>query len=76
MKKINEIDHLAIAMRLPDTLSSERNTLQEDEKKAIFNLLDDAIKNIETYRLDEGKVLEKDFLLRLDLIETYLRRCH
>ena len=68
----NEIDYLAIAMRLPDTLSSERNTLQEDEKKAIFNLLDDAIKNIETYRLDEGKVLEKDFLLRLDLIETYL----
>ena len=68
----NEIDHLAIAMRLPDTLSYERNTLQEDEKKAIFNLLDDAIKNIETYRLDEGKVLEKDFLLRLDLIETYL----
>ena len=68
----NEIDHLAIAMRLPDTLSSERNTLQEDEKKAIFNLLDDAIKNIETYRSDEGKVLEKDFLLRLDLIETYL----
>ena len=68
----NEIDHLAIAMRLPDTLSSEQNTLQEDEKKAIFNLLDDAIKNIETYRLDEGKVLEKDFLLRLDLIETYL----
>ena len=68
----NEIDHLAIAMRLPDTLSSERNTLKEDEKKAIFNLLDDAIKNIETSRLDEGKVLEKDFLLRLDLIETYL----
>jgi len=68
----NEIDHLAIAMRLPDTLSSERNTLQEDEKKAIFNLLDDAIKNIETYRLDEGNVLEKDFLLRLNLIETYL----
>ena len=70
----NEIDHLAIAMRLPDTLSSERNMLQEDEKKAIFNLLDDAIKNIETYRLDEGKVLEKDFLLRLDLIETYLEK--
>lgn len=72
IEKNNEIDHLAIAMRLPDTLSSEQNTLQEDEKKAIFNLLDDAIKNIETYRLDEGKVLEKDFLLRLDLIETYL----
>ena len=70
----NEIDHLAIAMRLPDTLSSERNTLQEDEKKVVFNLLDDAIKNIETYRLDEGKVLEKDFLLRLDLIETYLEK--
>ena len=72
IEKNNEIDHLAIAMRLPETLSSERNTLQEGEKKAIFNLLNDVIKNIETYRLDEGKVLEKDFLLRLDLIETYL----
>ena len=72
IEKNNGIDHLAIAMRLPDTLSSERNTLQEDEKKAIFNLLDDAIKNIETSRLDEGKVLEKDFLLRLDLIGNYL----
>ena len=72
IEKNNEIDHLAIAMGLPETLSSERNTLQEDEKKAVFNLLDDAIKNIETYRLDEGKVLEKDFLLRLDLSETYL----
>ena len=26
-------------MRLPDTLSSERETLQEDEKEAIFNLI-------------------------------------
>ncbi|MFQ3341191.1 MAG: hypothetical protein ACI9TK_000850 [Flavobacteriaceae bacterium] len=69
----NESEHLAIAMRLPDILSSERETLHENEKKAIFNLLNRVIKDIEAYRTDEGRVLEKDFLLRLDLIGTYLK---
>jgi len=63
---------MAIAMRLPDTLSSERETLQEVEKEAIFNLLNQVIKDIESYRRDEGKALEKDFLKRIDLIEGHL----
>ena len=69
---ISENEMMAIAMRLPDTLSSERETLQEVEKEAIFNLLNQVIKDIESYRRDEGKALEKDFLKRIDLIEGHL----
>lgn len=69
---VSENEMMAIAMRLPDTLSSERETLQEVEKEAIFNLLNKVIKDIESYRRDEGKALEKDFLKRIDLIEGHL----
>jgi len=69
---VSENEMMAIAMRLPDTLSSERETLQEVEKEAIFNLLNQVIKDIESYRRDEGKALEKDFLKRIDLIEGHL----
>ena len=65
-------ERLALAMRLPDTLSSDRDSLDETEKKIVFNLLDTVIKDINGYRADEGNQLEKDFILRINLIEDHL----
>tara|TARA_B100001059_G_scaffold57186_2_gene52483 strand:+ start:1802 stop:2653 length:852 start_codon:yes stop_codon:yes gene_type:complete len=65
-------ERLAIAMRLPDTLKSDREILSEKEKNLIFKLLDSVIDEIKSYRLDEGTELEKDMLLRIDLIENHL----
>ena len=65
-------ERLAIAMRLPDTLKSDREILSEQEKNLIFKLLDSVIEDIKSYRLDEGAELEKDMLLRVDLIENHL----
>ena len=65
-------ERLAIAMRLPDTLKSDREILSEQEKNLIFKLLDSVIEDIKSYRLDEGTELEKDMLLRIDLIENHL----
>jgi uncharacterized protein (TIGR00255 family) len=65
-------ERLALAMRLPDTLSSDRDSLDETEKKIVFNLLDTVIKDINGYRTDEGTQLEKDFILRINLIEDHL----
>ena len=65
-------ERLAIAMRLPDTLKSDREILSEKEKNLIFKLLDSVIEEIKSYRLDEGTELEKDMLLRIDLIENHL----
>ena len=69
----SESEMMAIAMRLPDTLSSERETLQETEKVAVYSLIDQVLKDIENYRADEGSALEKDFKKRLELIENHLQ---
>lgn len=65
-------ERLALAMRLPDTLTSERNSLNESEKKIFLDLLDQVIDEITLYRKDEGESLEKDFILRIEKIEKYL----
>jgi uncharacterized protein (TIGR00255 family) len=67
-----ESERMALALRLPDTLSSEKETLEEAEKKILFELLDAVIKDIQGFRKDEGAVLGKDLRLRLDLIESHL----
>ena len=69
----SESEMMAIAMRLPDTLSSERETLQETEKEAVYTLIGQVLKDIENYRTDEGNALEKDFKKRLKLIENHLQ---
>lgn len=65
-------ERLALAMRLPDTLTSERNSLSESEKKTLFTLLDQVIDEITHYRKEEGESLEKDFMHRIEKIENYL----
>ena len=65
-------ERLAIAMRLPDALKSDREVLSEQETNVIFKLLDSVIEDIKSYRLEEGVGLEKDLLLRIDLIENHL----
>jgi uncharacterized protein (TIGR00255 family) len=69
-----ESERMALAICLPDTLSSERETLKEDEKKMFFTLLDTVIQDIDSFRKDEGKELGKDLQLRLDLIESHLQK--
>ena len=70
---VSENEMMTIAMRLPDTLSSERETLQEIEKNTLFDLLNKVLEDIENYRTDEGNALEKDFIKRIALIEDLLR---
>ena len=55
---------LEMAMRLPDTARAERAEIDETEWTTIEGHLKEAIANIVSYRVDEGKVLEADFLQR------------
>ena len=71
---VSENELLQIAMRLPDVLKTEREEIDETEFKLIENLLDEAIKNILDYRSNEGAVLEKDFILRINNISTLLEK--
>ncbi len=69
----SESERMAIAMGLPDTLSSEKDVLEEDEKKVLYKTLEEVIKDIEGFRKDEGTELGKDISLRINLIESHLQ---
>lgn len=60
---------LEIAMRLPDALKTEREELDEKEWQSIEEGVEKAINEIVIYRKDEGDVLKKDFLDRINTIQ-------
>ena len=69
----SESERMSLALRLPDTISSEKDVLEESEKKLVFKILHEAISDIESFRKDEGVELGKDISLRLELIESHLQ---
>lgn len=70
----NEIELLKMAVRFPDALNTAREDIDEDEWRTILEEIDAALKRIDTYRLDEGKVLEADFRNRIKNINTLLEQ--
>lgn len=63
---------LEMAMRLPDTAKAERAEIDENEWNIIEKHFHEAIENIVSYRADEGKVLETEFLQRNENINVLL----
>ncbi len=69
-----EVELAKMAIRMPDSLNTTREELDENEFKTIEGEIKKALKAINEYRLDEGKVLEKDFLDRIANINNILDR--
>ncbi|WP_460220578.1 YicC/YloC family endoribonuclease [Psychroserpens sp. MEBiC05023] len=63
---------LKMAIRLPDAVTTERDEIDENEWKQISDAIDNSLEKIQTYRLDEGKSLETDFINRVDNISRLL----
>ena len=63
---------MKMAVRMPDTLKTERDEINEDEWKQIQTVITEALVNINAFRADEGKSLEKEFTLRISNIRKYL----
>ena len=68
----NEMGLLEIAMRMPDTMKTEREDIDEEEYKVINESLEEALKEINIFRTEEGKVLEADFEARIDVLKELL----
>lgn len=68
----DETELLKMAVRMPDALKTERDEIDEGEFKDIMKGVDEALEAINTYRSDEGKVLEEDFKDRIKTISTLL----
>lgn len=70
----NEVELLKMAVKLPDSLKTEREELDEKEWAQINVAIENTIAEITTYRIDEGKVLLEDFVLRISIIEDLLEK--
>ncbi|NNC48949.1 MAG: YicC family protein [Flaviramulus sp.] len=68
----DDLELLKMAVRFPDALNTVREEIDETEWKAIETETHKAINALIQHRLDEGKVLEKDFNNRVVNIENLL----
>lgn len=75
LEKINQggkDNLLSIAMRLPEVINSRKNPISEKEENEIVFQINNVVENLNKHRLAEGKVLEKDFNLRINIINKLL----
>src|SRR5690606_1878914 len=63
---------LAIVMRLPDVLAFTSKELDEEEWNIVLNLMNEAIDSLVEFRKAEGKVLEQEFIQRIEIILNLL----
>ena len=60
---------LEMALRLPDTLKTEREELDPEEFAVIQKALAKALEELLVFRLEEGKTLEADFTQRIKTLQ-------
>jgi uncharacterized protein (TIGR00255 family) len=65
---------LHMIMRLPDVLKTETQTVDENEWDVIFETVQEALVQLNQFRLQEGNVLEQDFIMRIDIISNLLTK--
>ncbi|MGB5431193.1 YicC/YloC family endoribonuclease [Eudoraea sp.] len=68
-----DIRLMEMALRLPDALKTDREDIDDSEYKIIQDTLENALKEINNFRSEEGVVLEKDFMERISSIKELLK---
>src|SRR5690606_1581214 len=69
----SDAELLAIVMRLADVMAFTCKEIDEDEWKQALELILKAVENLSQFRLDEGKVLEQEFIQRNNSILSLLK---
>lgn len=63
---------MEMALRLPDALKTDKDDIDDTEYAAILEALKKAISEIQKFRNQEGQILEKDFVDRINTLESLL----
>lgn len=64
---------LEMALRLPDTLKTEREEVDPEEFSLIQDALTKALEDLLVFRAEEGKTLEADFIQRIHNLQKLLQ---
>ena len=70
----DDLKLLEMALRLPDSLKTDRDEVDEREFEAIHEALQTALKKLTQFRNEEGKVLQKDFESRITAMTDLLNQ--
>lgn len=68
----DQVELLKMAVRMPDALKTDVDEIDEEEYRALLAGVERALTAINQFRSDEGKVLELDFVQRIDSISRLL----
>jgi uncharacterized protein (TIGR00255 family) len=72
---------LSLVVRMPDVMQTSRDELNEHDWESISVAIEEAVSQADTFRINEGKVLEEDMMNRvhtilqlLEAVEPYEKR--
>jgi len=68
----DETELMKMAVRMPDTMKTEREEIDENDWGQIQTVIEESLQNILNFRKDEGASLEKEFQLRIANIRQYM----
>ena len=68
----DETELMKMAIRMPDTMKTEREEIDENDWSEIQKVILEALGHILEFRGDEGASLEKEFQLRIGNIRQYM----
>ncbi|HYD91804.1 MAG TPA: YicC/YloC family endoribonuclease [Flavobacterium sp.] len=61
----DDTEFMKMAVRMPDALKTEREEIDETEWSSIHGVIEQALENIQNFRIAEGVALEREFLFRI-----------
>jgi uncharacterized protein (TIGR00255 family) len=73
LPQADETELMKMAVRMPDSLKTEREEIDENDWLEIQKVIQEALANIAQFRVDEGASLEKEFTLRIGNIRRYMQ---
>ena len=72
ISSVAEVELLKMAVKMPDSMKTEREKIDAGEFKNILEAVNEALTALNKYRLDEGTVLGNDFKIRIKNISELL----
>lgn len=69
----SEVELMKMAVKMPDSLKTQRDEIDDEEFEAIEGAVKEALVEINNFRNDEGEALENDLSLRISNIHDLLK---
>jgi len=74
IEQTNKYDYLSMIIKMPEVLVPPDIELDEEEYEEMLSTINNAIEKVNTFRINEGKTLEKDFIFRINNIIELLSK--